>query len=42
MLSKLFGVSPEQMIRDDLQRLKQLAESGGIVTSARKTGRTKT
>jgi uncharacterized membrane protein len=24
MLSKLFGVSPEQMIRDDLQRLKEL------------------
>jgi uncharacterized membrane protein len=42
MLSKLFGVSPEQMIRDDLQRLKQLAESGDLATSAgRKQGRTK-
>jgi uncharacterized membrane protein len=41
MLSKLFGVSPEQMVRDDLQRLKQLAESGGVLTSARTAGRPK-
>ena len=41
MLSKLFGVSPEQMIRDDLQRLKQLAESGEIGTPDPKSGRTK-
>ncbi|MGD9765061.1 MAG: SRPBCC family protein [Candidatus Binatia bacterium] len=34
MLAKMFGVSPEKQIREDLRRFKQLMETGEIVTTA--------
>src|SRR5919205_353189 len=34
MLLKLIGEAPEQMIQEDLRRLKQLLETGEIATSS--------
>ena len=38
LLASLFGVAPEQTVREDLRRLKQLLEAGEIATSAARPG----
>jgi uncharacterized membrane protein len=33
MVAKLFGEAPEQQVRDDLRRVKQLLETGEVPVS---------